>query len=153
MRNLFGVSIVNLIFVLFFVELLFIVFGLLKLDWMCFVIGMVLYYLFLVFFFWMNVMFYDLYKIFVNKCIFIWVRSKVKYLLCYVLYVWGILVIIVVVCVVIDYIGFILNVKIRYGGGFFLINSFRDFDLSDFFENSIMVCWMELMDENLGCWI
>lgn len=71
MRNLFGVSIVNLIFVLFFVELLFIVFGLLKLDWMCFVIGMVLYYLFLVFFFWMNVMFYDLYKIFVNKCIFI----------------------------------------------------------------------------------
>lgn len=80
-------------------------------------------------------------------------RSKAKYLPRYALYAWGTPAIIVAVCAVIDYTGFIPNVKIRYGGGSLSTNSFRDLDLSDSSENSTMARRMESMDENLGCWI
>eukprot|EP00105_Crassostrea_gigas_P012038 XP_011427918.1 PREDICTED: uncharacterized protein LOC105328647 [Crassostrea gigas] len=153
MRNLPGVSTANLTFALFLAELLFIVSGSPKPDWMCPVIGMVLHYLFLASFFWMNVMSYDLYKTFANKCILTRVRSKAKYLPRYALYAWGTPAIIVAVCAVIDYTDFIPNVKIRYGGGSLSTNSFRDLDLSDSSENSTMARRMESMDENLGCWI
>lgn len=153
MRNLPGVSTANLTFALFLAELLFIVSGAPKPNWMCPVIGMMLHYLFLASFFWMNVMSYDLYKTFANKCILTRVRSKAKYLPRYALYAWGAPAMIVAVCAVIDYTNFIPNVKMRYGGGSLSTNSFRDLDLSATSENSTMARRMESMDENLGCWI
>lgn len=153
MRNLPGVSTANLTFTLFLAELLFIVSGVSKPDWMCSIIGMMLHYLFLSSFFWMNVMSYDLYKTFANKCILTRVRSKEKYLPRYALYAWGSPALIVAVCAVIDYTDLLPYVKIKYGGGSLSSNGFVDHALSDTSENTTISRRMESMDENLGCWI
>jgi hypothetical protein len=153
MRNLPGVSTANLTFALFLAELLFIVSGVPKPDWMCSVIGMMLHYLFLSSFFWMNVMSYDLYKTFANKCILTRVRSKEKYLPRYALYAWGSPALIVAICAVIDYTDLLPYVKIKYGGGSLSSNGFVDHGLSDTWDNASLSQRMESMEENLGCWI
>ncbi|XP_061197442.1 uncharacterized protein LOC133205617 [Saccostrea echinata] len=155
MRNLPGVSTANLTFALFLAELLFIVSGAPKPDWLCPVIGMMLHYLFLASFFWMNVMSYDLYKTFANKYILTRVRSKEKYLPRYALYAWGSPALIVAGCAVIDYTDIIPNVKIKYGGGSLSLspNGFVDHDLSGTLDNNTLSRRMESTDENLGCWI
>lgn len=153
MRNLPGVSTANLTFALFLAELLFIVSGAPKPEWMCPVIGMMLHYLFLASFFWMNVMSYDLYKTFANKCILTRVRSKEKYLRRYALYAWGSPALIVACCAVIDFTDLIPDVKIKYGGGSHSSKGFVDLDLSKTSENDTLSRRTESLDENLGCWI
>lgn len=118
LRNLPGVNTMNLTFSLFMGELVFITSGWIQphQDWLCSAVGMLLHYLFLASFFWMNVMAFDVFRTFGNKSILTRVRKKKKYLPRYLLYAWGCPLLIVTFCGVLDFTDIIEGVQIGYGG-------------------------------------
>ncbi|KAL3862425.1 hypothetical protein ACJMK2_008391 [Sinanodonta woodiana] len=118
LRNLPGVNTVNLTLALFLGELVFITSGYMKphYNWLCSAVGMLLHYLFLASFFWMNVMSYDVFRTFANKCILTHIRSKTKYLPRYALYAWGSPAVIVGICAFVDFSQLFNNVRVGYGG-------------------------------------
>lgn len=118
LRNLPGANTMNLTFSLFMGELVFITSGWIKPHqvWLCSVVGMFLHYLFLASFFWMNVMAFDVYRTFGNKCILTRIRKKKKYLPRYCLYAWGCPLLIVIFCGVLDFTDLVEGVDIGYGG-------------------------------------
>ena len=117
LRNLPGVNTINLTLSLFLEMLVFITSGYAKphVEWLCSGVGMVLHYLILASFFWMNVMAYDVYRTFAKKCILTRIRSKRKFMPRYALYAWASPLLIVLVCAIIDFSGN-PDVKIGYGG-------------------------------------
>lgn len=118
LRNLPGANTMNLTVSLLMGELVFITSGWIQphQEWLCSAVGMLLHYLFLASFFWMNVMSYDVFKTFGNKCILTRIRKKKKYLPRYVLYAWGCPVLIVSLCALLDFTNLIEGVDIGYGG-------------------------------------
>ena len=117
LRNLPGTNTMNLTTSLFLGEMVFIASGSAKPHevWLCSAVGMLLHYLFLASFFWMNVMAYDVFRTFAKKCILTRIRAKKKFLPRYALYAWGSPLLIVLVCAVFDYSDIIPGVKIGYG--------------------------------------
>ena len=117
LRNLPGVNTINLTLSLFLEMLVFIVSGYAKphAEWLCSAVGMVLHFLILASFFWMNVMAYDVFRTFAKKCILTRIRSKKKFLPRYSLYAWVSPLLIVIICAIIDFAGN-PEIKIGYGG-------------------------------------
>lgn len=153
LRNLPGINTMNLTISLFLGELVFIVSGSAKPHeaWLCSGVGMLIHYLFLASFFWMNVMSYDVYRTFARKCILTRIRDKSKFMPRYALYAWGSPLLIVVICAVLDFSG-IPNVRIGYGnaraGG-------TDTSSQVPYKNSTSVVGEENSSHvvSIGCWI
>ena len=119
LRNLPGVNTMNLTLTLFLGEFVFMLSGWIQPHrWLCSVVGVVLHFLFLASFFWMNVMSYDVYCTFAKSNILGRIRSKNKYILRYSAYAWGSPLTIVAICCVIDFSNIVENVEIGYGGNF-----------------------------------
>ncbi|KAH3823587.1 uncharacterized protein LOC127831801 [Dreissena polymorpha] len=118
LRNLPGINTMNLTLSLFLGELLFIISGWVKEHhgWLCSCFGVILHYFFLASFFWMNVMAYDVFKTFAQKCILLRLREKRKYAPRYALYAWGCPLVIVGFCCLIDFGKIFDSIKIGYGG-------------------------------------
>ena len=117
LRNLPGVNTINLTLSLFIEMLVFIASGYAKphAEWLCSAVGMLLHFLILASFFWMNVMSYDVYRTFAKKCILTRIRSKKKFFPRYSLYAWVSPLLIVIVCAIIDFAGD-PDIRIGYGG-------------------------------------
>ncbi|KAL4221218.1 hypothetical protein ACF0H5_019482 [Mactra antiquata] len=150
LRNLPGVNTMNLTFSLFMGELLFIMSGWIQPHhaWLCSAVGVLLHYLFLASFFWMNVMSYDVFKTFAKKCILTRVRNKAKYFPRYSLYAWGCPLIIVTVCSVLDFTSLIIGVKIGYGG-----NSVANVPPAHSTNASLLPTEEKGHVYSIGCWI
>ena len=155
LRNLPGMNTVNLTLSLFLGELFFIVSGWVKpqLGWLCSAFGVVLHFLFLSSFFWMNVMSYDVYKTFANKTIIRRVRDKQKYMLRYSLYAWGMPLIIVSLCSLFDFGKIVEGIKVGYGGSETRSPS-DDPDLTgDNLDSNSTSSETDKRIYSIGCWI
>ncbi|KAK3593268.1 hypothetical protein CHS0354_012361 [Potamilus streckersoni] len=157
LRNLPGVNTVNLTLALFLGELVFITSGYMKphYNWLCSAVGMLLHYLFLASFFWMNVMSYDVFRTFANECILTHIRSKTKYLPRYALYAWGSPAIIVGICAFVDFSHLFTNVRVGYGGTV-QASPFSETQNSisseeDISQNKTMTSGQHVYQ--IGCWI
>ncbi|XP_060582870.1 uncharacterized protein LOC132739226 [Ruditapes philippinarum] len=153
LRNLPGVNTMNLTFSLFMGELVFITSGWIQPHqaWLCSAVGMLLHYLFLATFFWMNVMSFDVFRTFGNKCILTRVRKKKKYFPRYLLYAWGSPFLIVALCGVIDYTDLIEGVEIGYGGS--SVSNLGIHNEPEVTNSSIFNDSPDSHVYSIGCWI
>ncbi|ESO84356.1 hypothetical protein LOTGIDRAFT_75274, partial [Lottia gigantea] len=103
LRNLPGINTMNLTLALLIGETMFIEGESSAIPWVCSLVAISVHYFFLASFFWMNVMSYDVYKTFANKCILTRIRGTKKFLPRYAMYAWGSPAIIVALCVFIEY--------------------------------------------------
>ncbi|KAK3105222.1 hypothetical protein FSP39_020107 [Pinctada imbricata] len=131
-------------------ELLFITSGLIRPEskWICQLYGVLLHYLFLAAFFWMNVMSFDVFKTFANKCILTRVRGVKKYFPRYALYAWGSPAVIVACCCIIDFTHIFENIRIGYGA-----SSLHDDLNTTSNDNTSSEIVPVYSGKSLGCWI
>ena len=151
LRNLPGLNTMNLTLSIFLGELLFITSGVFgsQSQWLCQMFGITLHYFFLASFFWMNVMSYDVFRTFANKCILARVRNVKKYLPRYAAYAWGSPAVIVGICSFIDFSGLFQNIRIGYGS----CHSNDNIGSSNISANTSSSENIENSRQNLGCWI
>ena len=116
LRNLPGVNTMNLTFAILSAQVIFILGENSELQWLCSLVAMSLHYFILASFFWMNVMTFDVFKTFANKCILTQIRSKRKFMWRYSLYAWGSPLVIVLICAFVDFSGLVEGFQIGYGG-------------------------------------
>ncbi|CAH1775493.1 unnamed protein product [Owenia fusiformis] len=117
LRNLPGCNVLNLAVALFFAELFFLLFGgaFVKEHIICSIVAIVIHYMFLSAFFWMNTMAYDMYCTFASKQMTVQLREKTQYWWRYMLYSWGSPLLICLACVIIEYTKMFPSVRIGYG--------------------------------------
>ncbi|XP_041377990.1 uncharacterized protein LOC121390275 [Gigantopelta aegis] len=162
LRNLPGVNTMNLTFAILAGQVIFILGENSELQWLCSLVAVSLHYFILASFFWMNVMTFDLFKTFANKCILTQIRSKSKFMWRYSLYAWGSPLVIVLICAFVDFSGLVEGFQIGYGG------IVRETNVTDIPNESLMDRQNDSLHpvlnntdshtkpkdtKNLGCWI
>ncbi|XP_052083548.1 probable G-protein coupled receptor Mth-like 2 [Mytilus californianus] len=153
LRNLPGLNMMCLTLSLCFGELIFIISGSIdnSSDIICPIVGVFLHFIFLASFFWMNVMSYDVFKTFANKCILTRVRRTKKHFPMYSLYAWGSPALIVGICSIIDFTKCIPKFRIGYGGS---SGSSYEYYTDDSFSNQTdNPTIIKLYRQKFGCWI
>lgn len=153
LRNLPGLNMMCLTLSLCFGELIFIMSG--SIDEsstiICPIVGVFLHFIFLASFFWMNVMSYDVFKTFANKCILTRVRRTKKHFPMYSLYAWGSPALIVGICSIIDFTKWIPNFRIGYGGS--SGDSYEYYTYDTFSNQTDNPTITKLYQQKFGCWI
>ncbi|VDI30317.1 Hypothetical predicted protein [Mytilus galloprovincialis] len=153
LRNLPGLNMMCLTLSLCFGELIFIMSGSIdeSSDIICPIVGVFLHFIFLASFFWMNVMSYDVFKTFANKCILTRVRRTKKHFPMYSLYAWGSPALIVGICSIIDFTKWIPNFRIGYGGS--SGDSYEYYIYETFSNQTDNPTITKLYQQKFGCWI
>ncbi|KAK7497923.1 hypothetical protein BaRGS_00010794, partial [Batillaria attramentaria] len=117
LRNLPGVNTMNLTFALFLAEVIFITGEDEQIPWLCSAVAASLHYCFLASHCWMNVMTFDVYRTFAaSSCILTRIGDKRKFLPRYAIYAWGAPVLIVGLCLLIDFGDVFPGIDVKYGG-------------------------------------
>lgn len=154
LRNLPGLNTMSLTISLFLGELLFITSGSIQQneEILCSIVGAFLHFIFLASFFWMNVMSYDVFRTFANKCILTRIRKKRRYFPKYSLYAWGAPALIVGVCCILDFTKYFPNVEIGYGGS---SDSSYSYSINANIDNETetLLPISKLSKRKFGCWI
>ncbi|KAL8594021.1 hypothetical protein ACOMHN_029007 [Nucella lapillus] len=117
LRNLPGVNTMQLTFALFLAEVIFASGEEVQIPWLCMAVAATLHYCFLSSHCWMNVMSYDVYRTFAgSSCILTRVRDKRNMFPRYALYAWGMPLMVLGGCLLIDLGHIFPGISIGYGG-------------------------------------